>query len=652
MLMTPGLAFFYGGLVGRKNVLTIMIQSFVSMSVTTVLWVVCGYSMAFSGSYGDPANPDIGGIIGNFHMAFLHGVDPTTPFPGSPTIPLIVFIAYQMMFAQITPALITGAFANRVTFKAYLMFLVAWLLLVYFPVAHMVWGGGLLQQHGVLDFAGGIVVHATAGFAALAAVFYVGKRRVADAGLHSIPLVALGTGLLWFGWYGFNAGSELKVDPITATAFLNTDIAASFAAMTWLVLAWTIEKKPKFVGTADGLDRGAGGRHSRRGVHHDRHGCPHRDRVERHLLLRHLVQEPATLGRRARRLGGSRRWRRGGRHRARHFCDQGRQSRRRGRAAQGWHRLLHEGNRRGDRRRRVCVRVYLRNAQGDQRAHHREGHRSRGRGRTRSVPARRAGVHLMRCPFRFLLLAGVGACAVFPPTTAPVVADRPGYTDGPSALPAGALDIEVGATSDHVPDATYTSIGELLIRAGIGARTELRFFGNSYGIRSSPGVASSHGLEDIKLGFKVALHTVPDSVHGLVPRVAFLAATTLPTGADGFSAGKALPEAKFAAAWTTSGPFSLYTNLGVGEVYDGTATGSHGWGSAALWFAASPKVSLYGEGLLIGRVGGVATSAKYVDGGIAYLLTSQLQADFRFGHGIGDNASKERFFGAGLAWRR
>jgi Amt family ammonium transporter len=252
MLMTPGLAFFYGGLVGRKNVLTIMIQSFVSMGVTTVLWVICGYTMAFSGSYGSPTNPDIGGVIGNFNLAFFRHIDPTTPFAGSPTIPLIVFVAYQMMFAQITPALITGAFANRVTFKAYLLFLVAWLLLVYFPVAHMVWGGGILQAHGVLDFAGGIVVHATAGFAALAAVFYVGKRRVADTGLHSIPLVALGTGLLWFGWYGFNAGSELKVDTVTSLAFLNTDVAASFAAITWLVLAWGYERKPKFVGLLTG----------------------------------------------------------------------------------------------------------------------------------------------------------------------------------------------------------------------------------------------------------------------------------------------------------------------------------------------------------------------------------------------------------------
>src|SRR3954464_11539185 len=178
MLMTPGLAFFYGGLVGRKNVLAIMIQSFVSMSVTTVLWVAFGYSMAFSGSHPNAATPDIMGVIGNFPLAFFQNIDPGTPYAGSPTIPTVVFIAYQMMFAQITPALITGAFANRVTFKAYLIFLVAWLMLVYFPFAHMVWGGGILQANGVLDFAGGIVVHATAGFAALAAVFYVGKRRV------------------------------------------------------------------------------------------------------------------------------------------------------------------------------------------------------------------------------------------------------------------------------------------------------------------------------------------------------------------------------------------------------------------------------------------------------------------------------------------
>ncbi len=243
MLMTPGLAFFYGGLVGRKNVLAIMIQSFVSMGWTSVLWFVFGYSMCFSG--------DFHGIIGNMDMAFLRGVTVQTVLAGN-NIPLFVFIAYQMMFAIITPALITGAFANRVKFNAYMIFLTAWLVFVYFPIVHMVWGGGILQQWGVLDFAGGIVVHATAGMAALAAVFFVGKRRFKESGPHSIPLVALGTGLLWFGWYGFNAGSELKVDQVTAIAFLNTDTAASFAAVTWLILAWIFEKKPKFLGLLTG----------------------------------------------------------------------------------------------------------------------------------------------------------------------------------------------------------------------------------------------------------------------------------------------------------------------------------------------------------------------------------------------------------------
>ena len=244
MLMTPGLAFFYGGLVGRKNVLAIMIQSFVSMGVTTVLWYICGYSLCFSGGEG--------GIIGNLDHAFMRGINLNTVFSSTNNIPVFVFFAYQMMFAQITPALITGAFTNRVNFKAYLIFLVAWLLFVYFPLAHMVWGNGLLAKHGVLDFAGGIVVHASAGFAALASVFFVGKRKVSDAAAHSIPLVALGTGLLWFGWYGFNAGSELRVDAVTAQAFVNTDVAASFAATTWLILAWVIEKKPKFVGLLTG----------------------------------------------------------------------------------------------------------------------------------------------------------------------------------------------------------------------------------------------------------------------------------------------------------------------------------------------------------------------------------------------------------------
>jgi Amt family ammonium transporter len=248
MLMTPGLAFFYGGLVGRRNVLAIMIQSFVSMGWTTVIWVVVGYSLCFSGGSG--------GVIGNLDKAFLNGVTLTTPSPLNSSIPEIVFVAYQMMFAIITPALITGAFANRVTFKAYMAFLTAWLLFVYFPFVHMIWGGGLLATWGVLDFAGGIVVHNIAGLAALASVLYVGRRTVSDKGPHSIPLVALGTGLLWFGWYGFNAGSEFRVDSTTAVAFLNTDVAASFAAIAWLAVAWFFEKRPSFLGLLTGAVAG------------------------------------------------------------------------------------------------------------------------------------------------------------------------------------------------------------------------------------------------------------------------------------------------------------------------------------------------------------------------------------------------------------
>jgi len=249
MLMTPGLAFFYGGLVGRKNVLSIMMQSFVSLGWTTIIWFAVGYSLCFSGGEG--------GVIGNLDMAFLNGITIDSIFgEGTGAIPTYVFVAYQMMFAIITPALITGAFTNRVRFPAYMMYLTIWLFFVYFPLVHMVWGGGLLAKLGVLDFAGGIVVHASAGMAALASVFYVGKRNVVERGPHSVPLVALGTGLLWFGWYGFNAGSQLQVDNITATAFINTDIAASFAAITWLVIEWKNAKKPKFVGLLTGAVAG------------------------------------------------------------------------------------------------------------------------------------------------------------------------------------------------------------------------------------------------------------------------------------------------------------------------------------------------------------------------------------------------------------
>ena len=247
MLMTPGLAFFYGGLVGRKNVLAIMMQSFLSLGWTTVIWFAFGYSLCFGPSWH--------GIIGDpTYYAFLRGVTLKSMYLGNDSgIPLIVHVAYQMMFAIITPALITGAFANRVTFRAYFLFLTGWLIFVYFPFVHMVWSpDGILAKWGVLDFAGGIVVHNTAGFAALASVLFVGRRYVVENKPHNVPLIALGTGLLWFGWYGFNAGSELKVDSVTALAFLNTDIAASFAAVTWVLIEWLQHKQPKIVGLLTG----------------------------------------------------------------------------------------------------------------------------------------------------------------------------------------------------------------------------------------------------------------------------------------------------------------------------------------------------------------------------------------------------------------
>jgi Amt family ammonium transporter len=250
MLMTPGLAFFYGGLVRRKNFLAIMMQSFVSMGVVTTVWVFLGYSLAFSGN--------LGGIIGNLHWFALDHVG-QSPGPWAPTIPAITHFVYQEMFAIITPALITGAFADRVKFKSYLWFLVLWSLLVYVPFTHWIWGGGFLAKHGVLDFAGGMVVHVSAGFAALASVFVVGKRKFLPGERtlpHNVAFVALGTGLLWFGWFGFNGGSALAANGIAAQAWINTDVAGSIAMCTWLGIAWWRDGKPSLVGALTGAVAG------------------------------------------------------------------------------------------------------------------------------------------------------------------------------------------------------------------------------------------------------------------------------------------------------------------------------------------------------------------------------------------------------------
>jgi Amt family ammonium transporter len=249
-LMTPGLAFFYGGLVRRKNFLAIMMQSFISMGVVTTIWVLVGYSLAFSGGKG--------GVIGNVDWIGLRHVG-ESPGPWAPHIPAAAHFVFQEMFAIITPALITGAFADRVHFKSYLKFLVAWSLLVYVPLVHWIWGGGFLAKWGGLDFAGGMVVHASAGFAPLASVWVVGRRHFAPGERllpHNVAFVALGTGLLWFGWFGFNAGSALAANGVAAQAFVNTDIAGSIAMCTWLFITWWRQGKPSLVGAFTGAVAG------------------------------------------------------------------------------------------------------------------------------------------------------------------------------------------------------------------------------------------------------------------------------------------------------------------------------------------------------------------------------------------------------------
>ncbi len=254
MLMTPGLAFFYGGLVRRKNVLTIMMQSFVSMGIVTIIWVFGGFSLMYG--------KDIGGFIGNpFQYFGLQNVATATlQIPGSTqTIPLMAYFVFQEMFAIITPALITGAFADRVSFKSYLIFLVLWSIIVYTPMAHWAWGGGFLSQMGFADFAGGIVVHTSAGFAALASVLVIGKRHIKKGEKvlpHNITYVALGAALLWFGWFGFNGGSALGSNGLAAVAFVNTDVAASLAMITWMIIDWIHNGKPSMVGAMTGAVAG------------------------------------------------------------------------------------------------------------------------------------------------------------------------------------------------------------------------------------------------------------------------------------------------------------------------------------------------------------------------------------------------------------
>ena len=252
MLMTlPGLALFYGGLTRQKNILSTVLHSFICLCLGSVAWVIFGYSLSFG--------PDVGGFIGNLDWFMLNGVgaDPHPTY--GPTIPHMLFMVFQLMFAAITPALITGAIAERIRFSSMLWFLGIWSVVVYYPVAHWVWGGGWLGAMGALDFAGGTVVHVTCGMAALVACIMFGKRKGypnTPMPPHNLPLTLLGAGLLWFGWFGFNAGSSLGANGQAVSAFVATHIAASVSTVVWMLIEWAHRGKPTALGAATGTIAG------------------------------------------------------------------------------------------------------------------------------------------------------------------------------------------------------------------------------------------------------------------------------------------------------------------------------------------------------------------------------------------------------------
>jgi len=252
MLMTPGLAFFYGGLVRKKNVLSILMQCMMILCLVSLQWVLFGYSLAFG--------PDIKGFIGNLSWAGLAGVGAAPNPDYAATIPHGAFMIFQAMFAVITPALILGAFAERMKFGAFCIFSLLWATLIYDPVAHWVWGnGGWLRAMGVQDFAGGIVVHTTAGISALAAAIFLGKRQGYPDKMsppHNLPFAVLGAGLLWFGWFGFNAGSALAANGLATSAFINTHTAGAAAGLAWALLDWMLLKRPTMLGMITGAVAG------------------------------------------------------------------------------------------------------------------------------------------------------------------------------------------------------------------------------------------------------------------------------------------------------------------------------------------------------------------------------------------------------------
>lgn len=257
LMSIPGIALFYGGLVRQKNVLSIIMQTMLIVGVVSILWVAIGYSWAFDTSFKDSGNP-LWAVMGGMDKAFLHGISPDTLTETG--IPELTFVMFQCMFALITPALILGAFAERIKFKGYMVFTILWVIIAYFPMAHWVWGGGFLQQMGAIDFAGGTVVHINAGISALVMAVLIGQRETYQAGHpilpHNITFVFMGTSFLWLGWFGFNAGSGLAADGLAANAFLVTHIATATAAVTWMVIDWIYNDKPTTVGACTGAVAG------------------------------------------------------------------------------------------------------------------------------------------------------------------------------------------------------------------------------------------------------------------------------------------------------------------------------------------------------------------------------------------------------------
>ncbi|MFX3622467.1 MAG: ammonium transporter [Ectobacillus sp.] len=250
MLMTPGLALFYGGMVKSKNVLSTTMHSYAAMAIVSIQWILIGYSLSFG--------PSTSGLIGSLDWIGLKNVtfEPNTDY--SATLPHNLFMMFQLMFAILTPALISGAFAERMRFSAFLIFMVLWTTFVYDPVAHWVWGvGGWLRELGALDFAGGNVVHITSGVSGLVLAIYLGKRKDADTSTpHHLPFTVLGAGLLWFGWFGFNVGSALTLNDVALTTFINTNTAAAMASISWVVCEWIISKKPTVLGAVSGAVSG------------------------------------------------------------------------------------------------------------------------------------------------------------------------------------------------------------------------------------------------------------------------------------------------------------------------------------------------------------------------------------------------------------